>query len=72
MPLEDLQHSSKLLVQALRIREQYMTMSQQSFPATTARFLHTYNSDKMQILNDVKHDDKMTVEGMFMIFIIKV
>lgn len=63
VPLEDLQHSSLLLVKALRIRERYMTMSHQTFPTTTARFLHSLNADKTRTLNEIKHDDKMTIEG---------
>ncbi|GLV42221.1 AMP deaminase [Carabus blaptoides fortunei] len=62
VPLEDLQHSSRLLVRALRIRERYMTMSHQTFPTTTARFLHSLNADKTRTLNEIKHDDKMTIE----------
>ncbi|XP_043236101.1 AMP deaminase 2-like [Amphibalanus amphitrite] len=38
---EDIQNASQMLVRALAIREQYMSVSQQSFPATAARFLRT-------------------------------
>ncbi|CAL4085550.1 unnamed protein product, partial [Meganyctiphanes norvegica] len=39
VPIEDMSKSSKLIIQALRLREKYMAWSQQSFPQTTARFL---------------------------------
>ncbi|BFG00642.1 AMP deaminase 2 [Drosophila madeirensis] len=41
VPLEDLERASTLLIEALRLRSHYMTMSDQSFPSTTARFLKT-------------------------------
>ncbi|XP_030378940.1 AMP deaminase 2 isoform X3 [Scaptodrosophila lebanonensis] len=41
VPLEDLERASTLLIEALRLRSHYMAMSDQSFPATTARFLKT-------------------------------
>ncbi|XP_046402742.1 AMP deaminase 2 isoform X11 [Ischnura elegans] len=44
VPLEDLQHASQLLVQALGIRERYMAISHQSFPCTTSRFLRYVNA----------------------------
>lgn len=40
VPLEDLHQASKLLVSALRLREKYMEISQQSFPKATKRFLN--------------------------------
>lgn len=39
VPLEDLHQASKLLLSALRLREKYMEVSQQSFPRVTKRFL---------------------------------
>lgn len=39
VPLEDLEHASSLLIEALEIRERYMSLSMQSFPQTTERFL---------------------------------
>ncbi|XP_015915019.2 AMP deaminase 2 isoform X2 [Parasteatoda tepidariorum] len=39
VPLEDLQQASTLIQQALKLRQKYMSVSQQSFPAITARFL---------------------------------
>ncbi|KQS30352.1 uncharacterized protein Dere_GG19481, isoform B [Drosophila erecta] len=41
VPLEDLERASTLLIEALRLRSHYMSMSDQSFPSTTARFLKT-------------------------------
>lgn len=38
--LNDLHSVSKLLVEALKIRERYMNMSHQSFPTITSKFLH--------------------------------
>lgn len=40
VPLEDLHQASKLLVSALRLREKYMEISEQSFPKATKRFLN--------------------------------
>ncbi|XP_069942134.1 AMP deaminase 2-like isoform X4 [Cherax quadricarinatus] len=39
MPVEDISKSSKLLIEALRLREKYMAWAVQSFPSVTARFL---------------------------------
>ncbi|XP_068230413.1 AMP deaminase 2 isoform X3 [Palaemon carinicauda] len=39
MPVEDISKSSKLLREALRLRERYMAWGLQSFPSVTARFL---------------------------------
>lgn len=39
VPIEDMSKSSKLITQALRLREKYMAWSQQSFPQIAARFL---------------------------------
>ena len=41
VPSENIQNASQMLVRALAIREQYMSVSQQSFPPTAARFLRT-------------------------------
>lgn len=38
--LDDLHSVSKLLIEALKIRERYMHMSHQSFPTITSTFLH--------------------------------
>ncbi|KAF2354251.1 AMP deaminase [Trinorchestia longiramus] len=39
VPIEDISKSSKLLVEALSLRERYMVWSQQNFPSTAQRFL---------------------------------
>lgn len=39
VPVEDISKSSKLIVEALRLREKYMAWVIQSFPSVTARFL---------------------------------
>lgn len=44
VPLEDLAAASKLLVEALQMREKYMTVSQQSFATTAKKFLETYKA----------------------------
>lgn len=61
VPLEDLEHASHLLVQALELRERYMLMSQQSFPSTTARFLRSMHDKKF--FYSVVHEDKKTIAG---------
>ncbi|XP_035215171.1 AMP deaminase 2-like isoform X2 [Stegodyphus dumicola] len=57
VPLEDLQQASSLLLQALKLRQKYMSYSGQSFAAITARFLKP--RDEHWILNgqNVKLDD---------------
>ncbi|KAK9880599.1 hypothetical protein WA026_011838 [Henosepilachna vigintioctopunctata] len=55
VPLEDLERASKMLVQALRIRKTYMTMSHQSFSQTAARFLDPSREER-------KHGEKQTIE----------
>ena len=59
--MEDLQNASKLLVKALKIRERYMTMSQQSFPSVTKKFLKRL--DGKDSSDDSVHSDKATIEG---------
>lgn len=39
VPVEDISKSSKLLIEALRLREKYMAWAIQSFPTVTERFL---------------------------------
>ncbi|XP_042882584.1 AMP deaminase 2-like isoform X7 [Penaeus japonicus] len=39
VPVEDISKSSKLLIEALRLREKYMAWTGQSFPSVTANFL---------------------------------
>lgn len=63
VPLEDLQVASRLLVQALHVRERYMHVSSQSFPTVTARFLRTVGSGNPHALETVKHEDRKTIQG---------
>lgn len=55
VPLEDLEHASKLLIQALSIRQRYMEVSQQSFPELVGKYFS--NEEPF-----MKHEDKMTIE----------
>lgn len=61
VPLEDLEHASSLLIQALEIRERYMSLSMQSFPQTTERFLKSVHNKTMT--DDVEYEDKRTTAG---------
>ncbi|XP_037025853.1 AMP deaminase 2 isoform X3 [Bradysia coprophila] len=58
VPLEDLERASKLVIQALELRERYMSASNQSFPPTTARFLKSVHEKEMSA--DVLYEDKRT------------
>lgn len=60
VPLEDLERASRLLIESLELRERYMTMSQQSFPQTTGRFVRARQEKDAHI---VHHDDKKTIAG---------
>ncbi|XP_077524447.1 AMP deaminase isoform X16 [Amblyomma americanum] len=51
VPLEDLHQASKLLVSALRLREKYMEISQQSFPKATKRFLNQLKGKPIEELD---------------------
>lgn len=61
VPLEDLERASKLVIQALELRERYMSASNQSFPATTARFLKSVH--EMTMSDAVLYEDKRTTSG---------
>lgn len=61
VPLEDLERASKLVIQALELRERYMSASNQSFPPTTARFLKSVHEKEMSA--DVLYEDKRTTAG---------
>lgn len=63
MPYEDLEQAARLLVQALHIRERYMAISHQTFPSTTSRFLRSVDSGCPHLLEDIKHEDRKTIEG---------
>ncbi|XP_031627913.1 AMP deaminase 2 isoform X3 [Contarinia nasturtii] len=58
VPLEDLEHASSLIIKALEIRERYMSLSLQSFPQTTERFLRTVHNKTMSDI--VEYEDKRT------------
>ncbi|XP_011347725.1 AMP deaminase 2 isoform X4 [Ooceraea biroi] len=63
VPLEDLQRASKMLVQALAIRQKYMSNSKQSFPSITSRFLRSIDKRPLTIDDEVHHDDRKAIEG---------
>ena len=67
VPLEDLEKASHLLIHALELRERYMTISHQSFPQTTGRFVRARQEKDANI---VIHDDKKTIAGECLCFII--
>jgi hypothetical protein len=60
VPLEDLERASHLLIQALEMRERYMTISHQSFPHTTGRFVRARQEKDAHV---VHHEDKKTIAG---------
>lgn len=60
VPLEDLERASRFLIQALEIRERYMTISHQSFPQTTGRFVRERQEKDANV---VHHDDRKTIAG---------
>ncbi|GAB6026355.1 AMP deaminase 2 [Chamberlinius hualienensis] len=61
--LEDLNHASCLLIQAMRIRERYMAMAQQSFPYTTSKHLRRVDGCNEEAVDLVHHEDRKTLEG---------
>lgn len=61
VPLEDLEHASSLVIQALEMRERYMSLSLQSFPQTTQRFLKAVHNKTMA--DKVEYEDKRTTAG---------
>lgn len=63
VPLEDLEHASGLLIKALALRERYMSVSFQSFPQTTERFLKSVHNKTMS--DSVEYEDKRTTAGKF-------
>lgn len=54
VPLDDLEHASKLLIDALKLRQRYMEMSQQTFPALIEKYFSNEESK-------TKHEDKKTI-----------
>jgi len=67
VPLEDLEKASCLLIQALDLRERYMTISHQSFPQTTGRFVRARQEKDAHV---VHHDDKKTIAGRLTLFLL--
>lgn len=63
--MEDLEKASQLLVQALELREQYMQISQQSFPQCTAKFLRSMHEKNKYPSSDITHEDRKTIAGMY-------
>lgn len=61
VPLEDLEQASKLLIQALDLREHYMYQSKQSFPSTTSRFLKSVHERNR--FGPIEHEDRKTIAG---------
>ena len=61
VPAEDLENASRLLVQALRMRERYMEMSLQKFPDVCKEFLDRL--DGRDAKDSTLHKDKATLEG---------
>lgn len=66
VPLEDLERASRLVIQALELRENYMSTSNQSFPKTTARFLKSVHDKTMS--EDILYEDKRTTAGKLRFF----
>lgn len=61
VPLEDLEKASRLVIQALELRERYMDMSQQTFPTTTTRFLKSVHEKNR--FDHIEHEDRKTIAG---------
>lgn len=61
VPIEDLEHASALIIQALELRERYMSVSFQSFPQTTERFLKSVHNKTMS--DALQFEDKRTTAG---------
>lgn len=61
VPMEDLDHASRLIIQALQLREKYMDLSQQSFAETTAHFLKSVL--EKNLMNNIQHEDRKTIAG---------
>lgn len=61
VPLEDLEHASSLIIKALEMRERYMSLSIQTFPLTTERFMKSVHNKTMSTL--VEYEDKRTTAG---------
>ena len=64
--LEDLEKASHLIIQALELRARYMSLSGQSFPTTTSRFLKTVHERNR--FSNIEHEDRKTIAGRFQAF----
>ncbi|CAB0004305.1 unnamed protein product [Nesidiocoris tenuis] len=64
VPVEDLLRASKMLVEALHIREQYMAMSHQTFPQMVTRFMRTATQHKTprRFTKVIEHQDMKTID----------
>ena len=67
VPLEDLERASRLVIQALELRERHMSESHQSFPQTTAAFLKSVHEKTMS--DKVQYEDKRTTAGKYLFFL---
>ncbi|KAF8777706.1 AMP deaminase 2 like protein [Argiope bruennichi] len=56
VPLEDLRQAGRLIQQALKLRQQYMHYSKQSFPTVTSRFLKTHVTEQISTPVDSPYD----------------
>ncbi|XP_023322408.1 AMP deaminase 2 isoform X4 [Eurytemora carolleeae] len=59
VPVEDLHSASKLLIQALNIRDKYMRVSRQGFPSSVDRFLSTLSGNPKP---EIHLMDRATIE----------
>uniref|UniRef100_A0A0A9WA91 AMP deaminase n=2 Tax=Lygus hesperus TaxID=30085 RepID=A0A0A9WA91_LYGHE len=64
VPVDDLQRASKMLVEALHIREQYITMSHQTFPQMVTRFMRTATQHHVPhaYKKVIVHEDMMSID----------
>lgn len=56
VPLEDLEHASKLIIEAINMRQRYMNWSNQSFPVTLSNYCETKG-------HLVLHEERKTIAG---------
>lgn len=61
VPLDDLEHDSNLIIEALELREHYMNLSMQSFPQTTERYLKLKHNKTMS--DGSEYEEKRSVSG---------
>ncbi|XP_055684608.1 AMP deaminase 2 isoform X1 [Lutzomyia longipalpis] len=54
VPLEDLEHASQLIIEAIKMRQKYMHWSSQSFPVTLSNYVGDMG-------NTVLHEEKKTI-----------